>query len=109
MNDNKNELMFDIMNHKGELIVVEDLETLLGMINRHMGHILKVKIHTTEVNKMTELEKVKSDAFEAISKYPHLEEAINDGYGLVIDAINDGCSEEKAINDFYNWITEVTL
>jgi hypothetical protein len=27
----------------------------------------------------------------------------------VIDAINDGCSEEKAINDFYNWITEVTL
>ncbi len=48
MNDNKNELMFDIMNHKGELIVVEDLETLLGMINRHMGHILKVKIHTTE-------------------------------------------------------------
>ena len=48
------------------------------------------------INKMTELEKVKSDAFEAISKYPHLEEAINDGYGLVIDAINDGCSEEKA-------------
>ena len=48
---------------------------------------------------MTELEKVKSDAFEAISKYPHLEEVINDGYGLVIDAIND----------FYNWITEVTL
>ena len=44
----KNELMFDIMNDKGELIVVEDLETLLGMINRHMGHILKVKIHTTE-------------------------------------------------------------
>jgi hypothetical protein len=48
MNDNKNELMFDIMDHKGELIVVEDLETLLGMINRHTGHILKVKIHTTE-------------------------------------------------------------
>jgi hypothetical protein len=38
-----------------------------------------------------------------------LEEAINDGYELMIDAINDGCSEDKAINDFYNWITEVTL
>ena len=58
---------------------------------------------------MNDLQKVRSDSFEAISKYPHLEEVINDGYELMIDAINDGCSEDKAINDFYNWITEVTL
>ena len=60
-------------------------------------------------NEMTELEKVKFDAFEAISKYPHLEEAINDAYELMIDEINDGGSEDKEIESFYNWIEEVTL
>ena len=58
---------------------------------------------------MNDLQKVKSDSFETISKYPHLEEAINDAYELMIDEINDGGSEDKEIESFYNWIEEVTL
>ena len=58
---------------------------------------------------MNNLQKVRSDSFEAISKYPHLEEAINDAYELMIDEINDGGSEDKEIESFYNLIEEVTL
>ncbi len=57
---------------------------------------------------MTKLEKVKSDAFEAISKYPHLEEAINDAYEVMIGEVEEGESEENEINHFYNFIEDIT-
>ena len=91
---------------EGKIYIYHSINELITMLNAQFD---LMNFELVEENKMTELGKVKSDAFEAISKYPHLEEVINDGYELMIDAINDGCSEEKAINDFYNWITEVTL
>ena len=56
---------------------------------------------------MTELEKVKSDAFEAINNYPQCEGDIHEAYEMMMDEIQDGESEDNEIEHFYSRLSDI--
>jgi hypothetical protein len=57
--------------------------------------------------KMTQIEKAKSDAFEAINNYPQLEADINEAYEMMIDEIETGESEDNEVHHFYSRVTDL--
>ena len=56
---------------------------------------------------MTELEKVKSDAFEAINNYPQCEGDIHEAYEMMMGEIQDGESEDNEIEHFYSRLSDI--
>lgn len=56
---------------------------------------------------MNQIEKAKSDAFEAINNYPQLEADINEAYEMMIDEIEDGESEDNEIEHFYSRLSDI--
>jgi hypothetical protein len=56
---------------------------------------------------MDDLQKVKSDSFEAINKYPQCEGDINEAYEMMMDEIQDGESEDNEIEHFYSRLSDI--
>ena len=56
---------------------------------------------------MNNLQKVKSDAFEAINNCPQCEGDIHEAYEMMMGEIQDGESEDNEIEHFYSRLSDI--